>query len=655
MSGLPAYPVNDLAIDPLRSSTIYAATSAGLFKSADAGSRWSSVPGLSAFQVATVAVDPTNSLVIYAAIQVISGLVEYPLFKSIDAGSSWAPVGTGLLPVWTSEILIDPSAPSTLYAATDAGIFRSRDGGVSWSELNTLPTPFRPPLLVDASTPTTLYTVDNRGIVRSSDGGETWRALDLSFVGGEVISLALDRVSKRIYAGTRREGVFRRSTSGGAWNPINTSLSGGQVNAVAVDRRNSSNVFAIAVADISHSYLGRSTNSGDDWSLGSTPIRDLIVKLIISPLDSRVAFALGGGGIWRTTDRGSNWTLINEGLPDAPRDLVLDPRDQRTIYATTPGGALFRRPEDATAWSPVGLPIGTRFPVSLAIDPANLLKLHVGTSDSGIYRSLDGGNTWAQTNTGLTELGILVIVIDPKNTDTVYAGTTSGAFKSVDGGTSWASMDSGLPRDSNGFLLSVQDIVLDPLDSSTLYLGTYASGFFTPPFQSGVFKSTNRGSTWAWWSRGLGNASIDDLEITEGGTSLHAATPGGVYSYTIASAAFHSVPPCRLLDTRETGHTPALNADSERNFLLSGKCGVPSTARSVALNLTVTAPAAGGHLTVYETGTPTPATFSISYSAGRTKANNAIVSLDPLGRVSVKCTQESGTVHFIADVTGYFE
>jgi hypothetical protein len=89
--------------------------------------------------------------------------------------------------------------------------------------------------------------------------------------------------------------------------------------------------------------------------------------------------------------------------------------------------------------------------------------------------------------------------------------------------------------------------------------------------------------------------------------------------------------------------------------VFSGKCAIPATARSVALNLTVTAPADDGHLTVYETGTPTPDTFSISYSAGRTRANNAIVALDPLGRVTVKCTQASGSVHFVADVTGYFE
>jgi hypothetical protein len=88
---------------------------------------------------------------------------------------------------------------------------------------------------------------------------------------------------------------------------------------------------------------------------------------------------------------------------------------------------------------------------------------------------------------------------------------------------------------------------------------------------------------------------------------------------------------------------------------MTGRCGIPPTARSVAINITATEGTAQGHLTVYEAGTLPPETISIAYRSGQTRANNAIVGLDPLGRMTVKCNQPSGTVHVILDVSGYFQ
>ncbi|HSD65935.1 MAG TPA: hypothetical protein VLF95_04500, partial [Vicinamibacteria bacterium] len=128
-------------------------------------------------------------------------------------------------------------------------------------------------------------------------------------------------------------------------------------------------------------------------------------------------------------------------------------------------------------------------------------------------------------------------------------------------------------------------------------------------------------------------------------------------SYGSALALF-TLTPCRLLDTRELAGTfggPALAAGTDRVFPLHGRCGIPATARAVSLNLTVTGSAAAGNLRLYPAGSPLPLATAINYSAGQTRAGNAVATLNGLGELAVRCTQPSGTTHFILDVNGYFE
>ena len=117
--------------------------------------------------------------------------------------------------------------------------------------------------------------------------------------------------------------------------------------------------------------------------------------------------------------------------------------------------------------------------------------------------------------------------------------------------------------------------------------------------------------------------------------------------------AFYTVTPCRLVDTRNPDG-PALQAGALRTFALTGACGVPPTAKALSLNLTVTEPSAGGHLTLFPAGEPEPATSSISFGSGQTRANNAVLKLSGAGAVDVRAAT-AGAVHLIVDVNGYFE
>jgi hypothetical protein len=123
------------------------------------------------------------------------------------------------------------------------------------------------------------------------------------------------------------------------------------------------------------------------------------------------------------------------------------------------------------------------------------------------------------------------------------------------------------------------------------------------------------------------------------------------------STSFYTVTPCRAADTRVLGPFggPPLRAGSDRFFRLAGHCGVPPTAKAVAVNLTVFGAEAPGELRLLSGPGVEAAAFGISYGAGQTRANNAILPLDAGGSLGLSCEQNSGVVHVLLDVSGYFE
>ncbi len=165
--------------------------------------------------------------------------------------------------------------------------------------------------------------------------------------------------------------------------------------------------------------------------------------------------------------------------------------------------------------------------------------------------------------------------------------------------------------------------------------------------------------------------------VVNGTTSLTAVTPAhatgladvtvtipGPLSATLAQSFFYTPPPaaadyytltpCRLLDTR-AAQGPSLAASERRVWTLTGACGVPGTAKAVAVNLTVTAPTAPGHI-VLTPGNGLSDTSAINFAVGQTRANNAVVLLSTDGSGGIAATNgAAGAVHVIMDVTGYFQ
>jgi uncharacterized protein (DUF1800 family) len=125
-----------------------------------------------------------------------------------------------------------------------------------------------------------------------------------------------------------------------------------------------------------------------------------------------------------------------------------------------------------------------------------------------------------------------------------------------------------------------------------------------------------------------------------------------------AAIRYYTVTPCRVVDTRDAslGGPNPLAGGIPRPFTLGGKCGTAPTASGLILNVTVTQPTAAGFVTLYPGGTSVPATSTINFRAGVTRANSAIVRVGAGGVLNTVAGIATGnTVHIIIDIAGYFD
>jgi hypothetical protein len=141
------------------------------------------------------------------------------------------------------------------------------------------------------------------------------------------------------------------------------------------------------------------------------------------------------------------------------------------------------------------------------------------------------------------------------------------------------------------------------------------------------------------------DATVTDADGGSASATQVSVTVGNPYR-------LYTVTPCRVFDTRSTA-TPALAASEIRSFAAAGTCGIPVTARSIVVNLTVTGAGAAGNLVAWAAGDPVPTANSLSFRAGATRANNGVIRLGTGGAIDVQ-NQSAASVNVILDVSGYF-
>jgi len=158
----------------------------------------------------------------------------------------------------------------------------------------------------------------------------------------------------------------------------------------------------------------------------------------------------------------------------------------------------------------------------------------------------------------------------------------------------------------------------------------------------------------ARWDNGVLNPAFSaihasDFEILQLGWRPSAAP---------VSTSLHVVAPCRLLDTRVPG-TPAsgrIAAGAQKVFALTGACGIPATAVALSANVAVVAPSGVGDVVFFPGGTGVPAASTLSFFAGRTRANNVQILLSSdRGGLAVVRNNSNGTLDLLVDVNGYYQ
>ncbi|MEU6314398.1 hypothetical protein [Streptomyces sp. NPDC047014] len=149
------------------------------------------------------------------------------------------------------------------------------------------------------------------------------------------------------------------------------------------------------------------------------------------------------------------------------------------------------------------------------------------------------------------------------------------------------------------------------------------------------------------------NGYVDVYNSGDGPIDLIADVTG--YFSKTAANGYTSVTPSRVVDTREGLGAGRGQLAEQATFStqITGRGGVPSTAKAVALNVTVTEPRAVGHLTVYPSGGAAPTSSNLNFSAGQTIANSVIVPIGADGRISIRNAAWGGT-HVVVDVVGYY-
>jgi hypothetical protein len=152
---------------------------------------------------------------------------------------------------------------------------------------------------------------------------------------------------------------------------------------------------------------------------------------------------------------------------------------------------------------------------------------------------------------------------------------------------------------------------------------------------------------------GMFRQSADRTAVAPGAGSCRGACVADT-----TARQFHTLTPCRVVDTRTPNGSygsPALASGSLRDFVMTGQCAIPNGARAISVNVTVLGGTDGGNLR-FSPGCNPPATSTVNWSMGQTRANNAVLSLDAGGRLTVApVILGNGSVQALIDVNGYFQ
>jgi hypothetical protein len=163
--------------------------------------------------ITAIAVDPVTPTNVFAGTAGITS-TGGGIFRSTDGGTTWSPSSSGLTNLNIRALAINPSTPTTVYAGTPSGIFKSTNSGASWTASNTgLTTLSSFAVAVDPLAPATIYAgTGGGGVFKSTNGAASWTAVNSGLTSTNVGSLAVDNVTPGTLYGDRINELDLRFT-----------------------------------------------------------------------------------------------------------------------------------------------------------------------------------------------------------------------------------------------------------------------------------------------------------------------------------------------------------------------------------------------------------------------------------------------------------
>ncbi len=299
--------------------------------------------------------------------------------------------------------------------------------------------------------PDIIYVATNDYIYKTRDGGQTWTNLSKGMSHSRVISMAVDPVyPATVYAGTKGDAVFKSHDGGQRWVSMRTGLDDATITSVV-------NQFIFDPADNTHIFLAttmgvfETKDGGEHWTKKMEGMKEvlMVVTLAMDPTRPAILYAGTSGGVYKSVDQAGHWEKVNNGLvpPDLVKTsralnvstVVVDPFSPDTVYAATLNG-LYKSTDGAASWKRIGESLADQMIISMILDRTRKDVLYLVGRD-GVHRSEDGGVTWKTVNTGFRTTNVRTIAQSPTDGKVFYAGTNgSGLYRSVDAGETWQPM-----------------------------------------------------------------------------------------------------------------------------------------------------------------------------------------------------------------------
>jgi len=498
----------DIAINPSHPDTVFAAMwerirrpserrvggyTSGIWRSTDGGDTWERLegglpgPGPDIGRIG-LAISQSNPSVVYAI------YCDHPgyfmgLFKSTDGGDTWSETNDeDLEDVFYSygwyfgNIRVDPQDPDVVYVL-GIPLMKSTDGGNSWMEVTSWDTHVdQHDLWIDPSNPNHLLLGNDGGFFYSNNGGSTWvKSYDLPVT--QFYRVTVDHQNpERIYGGTQDNGTVRTLTG----DPYDwEEIYGGDGFFVIVDPTNPNIIYA----EYQYGGLGKSADGGYTWNSATDGIDEedrtnWDTPVVMDPSEHLTLY-YGTYRLYRTTNGAEYWDPISEDLTGGPHggnlyfgtitSICVAPSDRARIYVGTDDGYLWTTPDTGTTWYDISGKLPERWVTDIEVDPVDPLHLFVSYSGYAwdeylphVFESYDGGNNWVDISYNLPEAPVNTLIFDTLS-GFLFVGTDFGVYYLED--TLWHSLGENLPN------AAVTEMVIDQ-DSGIIVAGTHGRSTF---------------------------------------------------------------------------------------------------------------------------------------------------------------------------------